>query len=975
MIREKAMNENIGIILLTETHISAEHTEAEVHMTGFEHYRSDRDGNARRGGVILYVRDDLASGCSVSGTGSIGNIEYLVLKVPILEVTIVAVYRPPSSSTCEFERVMMDIKCKIAEDHGNLPALVYAGDLNLPIIDWNKGKIQGGTIADKSQASFLLEFFEEYFMEQNVYQPTRINNILDIFATNVNELVSKITTEDTTMSDHKLVKIITNIVHEQDNIKEKSPHTNGLNALNFWHNDINWDKIREEFAATDWGHLFTDRNIDQMYDLMVVKITEICTKHVPIKKPKSGNRIPRDRRVLMRNRGNVKNRLLKSTCSAAIERLKLKLNDLELKLVESHTAERLREEREAVDRIKENPKFFFKYARDKSLVKKPIGPLMMGSGEYIAKADDMCEVLKGQFESVFSVPINSGCISDTLREPGPRCIEDIEFTTEDIVASIKTIKPTASPGPDGIPALLLRHCAEQLKNPIYSLFRISLDVGKLPEKLKQSKVVPVFKDGDRSNPANYRPISLTSHISKIHEKIIVKKLTIYLESMDLFNEAQHGFRAGRSCLSQLLDHYFTILSDLEGGSEVDVVYLDFAKAFDKVDYGILVQKLKRLGIAGQVLKWINSFLTGRMQKVSIGNSLSQAGAVLSGVPQGSSLGPLLFLIHIADIDEGLSFAKASSFADDTRIIGCIVDKIDRQLMQDDLQAVYQWAEGNNMKFNGKKFEELRYGIQETRSIPYLQPNGEPIETVDEVRDLGIVMSSTAVFDSQINTAAIKSNRQAGWVLRVFKTRQELPLMTLYKSLIRPHLEFCCQLWSPVRVGMIRKLESVQRSYTARISGIGHLNYWQRLEHLRLHSLERRRERYQIIYVFKVITSIVPNFSNQKFRIETVLSGRRGRSCVLPPLNTGTSARMQTIVDGSFSVRGAKLFNSLPKKLRNFEGSVDSFKNALDSFLSKVRDQPYTPGYHQSAPSNSLIDQVVQMKREGLLSPEFDEINM
>ena len=192
------------------------------------------------------------------------------------------------------------------------------------------------------------------------------------------------------------------------------------------------------------------------------------------------------------------------------------------------------------------------------------------------------------------------------------------------------------------------------------------------------------------------------------------------------------------------------------------------------------------------------------------------------------------------------------------------------------------------------------------------------------------------------------------------------MMTLYRSLVRPHLENCCQIWSPVRAGLVRRLESVQRSFTARIARIGHLNYWQRLAHLGLYSLERRRERYQVIYIYRIIKGEVPNFTCERFRISTLFSARRGRYCVIPPLSTNSSSKLKTIVDHSFAVRAAKLFNVLPKIIRSSESSTSSFKASLDSFLSSVRDQPLTPGYHQPAASNSLLDQVAHMRLEGLL---------
>ena len=346
--------------------------------------------------------------------------------------------------------------------------------------------------------------------------------------------------------------------------------------------------------------------------------------------------------------------------------------------------------------------------------------------------------------------------------------------------------------------------------------------------------------------------------------------------------------------------------------------------------------------------------------------------MLSGVPQGSSLDPLLFLIHIHDIDENLLFTTAATFANDTRLMGGIRGCEDKAIMQNDLEKIYAWANENNMQFNGNKFELIMYGESNNDAPPFSQPDGTSIRKVDEVKDLGVLMDNKLTFRAEIDRAYSKSNRQAGWIMRVFRTRAEISMITLYKALVRPHLKYACQLWSPLQLGLVRRLEVVQRSYTARIAGVGHLNYWERLQRLKLYSLERRRERYQVIYIFKILTGAVPNFSNARFRIRQTTSARRGRLCVVPPLNTGATARLKTITDHYFAVRGPRLFNVLPIKLRDFEGSVDTFKASLDSFLSKlkVRDQPEIPSYHQSSNSNSLVDQINQMKLEGLLLVDF-----
>ena len=195
---------------------------------------------------------------------------------------------------------------------------------------------------------------------------------------------------------------------------------------------------------------------------------------------------------------------------------------------------------------------------------------------------------------------------------------------------------------------------------------------------------------------------------KVFEKVIRSHIVSFMECQQLFNPNQHGFRGGRSCLSQLLSYFDKETWFLEHGKPVDVIYLDFAKAFDKVDIGVTLRKLKSLGIRGEVGRWLADFLTNREQTVLVDGSKSNPQPVISGVPQGSVLGPLLFLILIGDIDQNIASSFVSSFADDTRIGRQVEDTEDIRLLQADLKAVYDWAVRNNMEFNSDKFELLRY---------------------------------------------------------------------------------------------------------------------------------------------------------------------------------------------------------------------------------------------------------------------------
>ena len=300
------------------------------------------------------------------------------------------------------------------------------------------------------------------------------------------------------------------------------------------------------------------------------------------------------------------------------------------------------------------------------------------------------------------------------------------------------------------------------------------------------------------------------------------------------NPNQHGFRAGHSCLSQLLQHQDLITQLLEEGCNVDVVYLDFSKAFDKLDIKITLQKIHDMGITGKLFNWLQAFLSGRKQSVLVDGVKSDRVPVRSGVPQGSVIGPLMFLILLKDIDSETEFTHVASFADDTRIFSGVRNTEDIAHLQSDLEKVFEWARNNNATFNPDKFECVRYGPDETlkQSTSYLSGSGAPIPCVQHVRDLGVTMSQDASFTEHISLTTKSASLKCGWILRTFKTRERLALITLWKALVAPVLDYCSQLWSPSTPGLIQSLETVQSSFFNKIIGLSSLDYWEQLKVLK-----------------------------------------------------------------------------------------------------------------------------------------------
>ena len=760
---------------------------------------------------------------------------------------------------------------------------------------------------------------------------------------------------------------------KSENSNKKQQQEVSFYDLNFFSDDTDWNSLKQDLSAVNWNKLFLKSDPCDMMDTFLSTCLDISKEHVPLKHPsdkssKKGSKIPRHRKRLMRNRRNIHKQLLKVKSNDRIQELNKKLIEIEKNLQSSHDSERSANEKSAVGKIKSNPKYFYSYAKRFSKVKVGIGPLLDATKSLTACASKMSELLSDQYASVFSKPVMSDEEVKNLfpENDTSQNLCDVLFTESDIEEAIDELSENSSAGPDNFPAKLLKKCKVELATPICEIWRESLNAGIVPITCKSANIVPIFKGQgkSRAEAKSYRPVALTSILIKIFEKVIRKTMVAYFNEHELFNQNQHGFRSARSCLSQLLSHFDQVIKLLEEGKIVDVIYLDFAKAFDKVDIGLTLKKLRQHGIGGKLGRWLEAFLTGRIQQVIVDGHISESRNVISGVPQGSVLGPLLFLILIGDIDSDITKSFVSSFADDTRIGDGICSPEDMKLLQDDLHTVYKWAKENNMELNDDKFEHLRYLPTKSTippcDTPYQSSSETPIEQKVHLRDLGVTMSNDGTFKEYISVKVTRMKSTLGWILRTFRTREALPLLTLYKALVLSDHDYCSQLWNPCTVGLIQSLENVQYAFTRKIKSVQDLAYWDQLSALRLYSLQRRRERYIIIYVWKILEELVPNISSSNSAIcPARLNKRIGRRCHVPPISTTSPKSIQTIRESSFSVMGPNLFNCLPRYLRELtkaECTAPQFKAKLDDFLSTVPDQPLIPGYTQyrQCQSNSLV---------------------
>ena len=690
---------------------------------------------------------------------------------------------------------------------------------------------------------------------------------------------------------------------------------------------------------------------------------------------KTKNFIHRDARRLMRQKLNACRTLKKTTDPGKQETLRSKIKQIEEDLRKQTHKKRMNDENKARKDLDRSPIDFFNLVRKLTKKSDKVGPLKRSKE---TKNWPTCEIISSQYSKVFSTPREENKIEDPseffLQVNTPEVVTtspsltNFEINTQLIGEAIDKLPPKSAPGPDGISNYLLKQLKQEIIPVLYSLFTKSVETCTLPSQFLKAYVKPLKKTKKpRCEASSYRPVSLTSGLSKIFEHVIKKQVQSFLEENNKLRDNQHGFRPTRSCLSQLLSHYNNIILDLEQGKVTDVIYLDFAKAFDSVDIEILSKELKIIGINGKAGLWLHNFLSGRKQQIIAENQISKPANVLSGVPQGTVLGPLMFLIMINSLSDTELEAKITMFADDTRLSHGIKNKDDIKQLQADLDKVFVWQKLNNMQFNGDKFQHLSHGrsFKNNRAIPrgtYLDNDGDSIKTEISVRDLGIEISAASDFSIHINSTCKRARDKIAWIYRTFYARDVKFLAFMWRTYVQPILDYGCQLWAPYKQGEIKKLEDIFKNFSSRAQqhnkSTEKLHFWHRIVQYRVKSQQRRQERFRIICIWKILNNLSPNCS-----IMWNVSEANGILCNIPSSPYDASRRTKTLREGSFQVQGPALFNCLPLEIRAMSDcSLNSFKNALDSLIDLIPDTPSSQTYFpaptdrlNSTPSNSLVD--------------------
>lgn len=867
------------------------------------------------------------------------------------KVLVGCMYRPPNSCLNEPHSVNQAVinslkEARLVRKNLDCSSILVFGDLNYPHIRYEAVDVGGGTATrgytvetgSRSDESFL-NALEDNHLTQMVTFPTFSDTDQSV-ATNTLDLV--LTDEPERIigleKDHPLGHTPAGRAHVMLKWTFITASSRGANYKTqprpLW-SKANYAAISEMLNAHDWVTEFNSMTANDCFVSFLEAYQSACAKHIPMTTVVSREKdspwaTPAVLKVIDEKRvawwKHVSAGIMNKSKTLVAYRKARKLAFKVCKVA------KMQYEEDIVDRARRDPKLLYSYVRRRQATPDRIHGLKDTAGKLNMDDNAICRILNSSFQSVFtqepqgelpSFPDRSGMAPFKLDTRSM-------FETHDIEKRLEALDENKAIGPDDVHPRVLKNCAEAMARPLEQIYRRSLADRRTPELFKLANVKPIFKSGDKHDPANYRPISLTSIVCKVMEGIIREYMMGHLLSSNQLSGDQHGFLNKKSCVTNLLETYDIMSAAMEQGLPVDVIYTDFSKAFDTVPHRRLLLKLSAYGFKGEILEWIRDWLSNRKQRVKLGEHTSEWCQVTSGVPQGSVLGPLLFVVFINDLPDEMNH-KMKMYADDSKIIGVIKSFDDQRALQDDIDRGVKWSSIWLMHFNVKKCKVMHVGKCNKKRSAHVytmnDSNGvtqELQETVLE-RDLGVLISNDLKWRPQVEAAASRANRVHGIFKRVFQCRSPRLWQTLYKTYIRPHLEFAIQAWSPYLEKDIQVLEKVQRRVTKHIQGLSSLSYDERLRVLGWTSLRLRRERGDAILAFQHLHGNVEVELDWQWLLPTG-DGIRANDApriAMPPPTHNCQQR-----ENFFSLRVARIWRTLPHKIVN-SISLNKFKNAYD----------------------------------------------
>ena len=908
----------------TETKLDPSIESSNISIPSYILTRKDR--NRHGGGVAFYVRDTIHFVRKFEFETPLIEIIWIELSlVDNIKLLAGVCYRPPNQKSDVFDLFMSNLELsfeRIFESNGNYSSIILMGDFNDPCTSWE------GDHSLSQLRNNLLLLTKSYNFNQLILEPTRGENILDLLFTSVPDKITMVQVLDPIHDlDHCPFLAQLNIGTKQLLTASK------ISRHIFHYNNGDFVKLNSLISEVPWHSILSSDTDDNQYTFNKL-VGEMCCEcipnyHVkiyPNSKPgmtlkiknlfKKANKLHKRAQYTKRNIDIEKHksarRIAKSEWKKSQFNFYLNLN---LKLMDKETS----------------TKAWWKLNKIEMGISKRVAiPSLVQNGTILTDDEDKCEVLNNFLadQCRLNVPDHATFFINNEKSKlvsPPITLDNIIVLVNDVLSITKSLNINKSSGSDLVGNTVLNKCSESLALPLSILFNNSLQNSHFPTAWKRADIYPIFKKDDPQNCANYRPISLLSPTSKLLERLVYNKLYEFCQKNKLLTPRNSGFKRLDSTVSQLIHITNLIYKGLDDGKKIAAVFLDISKAFDSVWHEGLLFKLEKIGVKGKLLQWFYSYLFGRSQRVVLNGKCSKYLKITSGVPQGSILGPLLFLIFINDIVENIE-SYIFLFADDTSMIN-ISDSwnIVNETLNSDLLLLNNWSSKWLVDFNANKSVYMiisNSAFAAANNTVKLKLNDTPLSLVDTHKHLGLVFNSSLTWSDHVNFTCKRVSKRLGILYKFKNSLNRNILVKLYCSWIRPVIEYCSICYDNISVKDNLKLEKLQRRAAIICTGAqSRTDTLKLLAEVGWEKLCDRRRSAKLILMYKILNRLTPDYLHDDFINTQPANPRRAGRLTIP------FCRL-TKFRSSFFPSTVKIWNQLPNEIKIEATSIGSFKSRL-----------------------------------------------
>ena len=939
-----------GVVVLNETWLSKGIKDNEIFPNeSYKVFRLDRSldthpydpANPKKyrkngGGVIIAVRSDLDVQSTLIKVKCKAEILSVLLKFSDgRSMCITTLYRVGTLGDNNYDEVnsyLNKISCmKCVNKH------ILVGDINLNNTSWPDGTSTCG-IDNK-----FLGMFNDLGFDQLVNGPTHEDGkTLDLVLCNSNNIITNLNI----LPQNYICKSDHNGITLDINLKVKRKKCPKRKIYNF--KKANWNKLNEDLKNVPWGDYLKYNDAESAWNIFKSIFLKLCDMNIPKVTMKSKLQPPwfdSESYHLCRE---------KERWRAKFKKTKNPEDQLRFKAARKLFRQSMQEKQRSSLEDKDDPslmsKKFWSYVKSTSNSTRIPETVSYGN-KFRNKPVDQAEIFNDYFYDQFSSPSKYNIHINFQNDPN----HDFYISRFGVEKLLHNINPNKAAGPDGVHGKILKNCAKSLALPLSLLFTKSFKTGLIPSEWKSANVVPVFKKGEKISVKKYRPISLTCLVMKTFEVCIRDKLMDMCKGQ--INFQQHGFLAKKSCITQMVPFIDDLSCTLNNRSRTDVIYFDFAKAFDSVSHDIILCKLKyQYNIDGMMLKFLKNYLENRSQCVIIGGERSTMKPVISGVPQGSILGPLLFVLFINDMNECIKQpTKIALYADDTKLWREIKTFSDHIELQNDINSLLNWSNLNKMTFHPDKCKVLAVSNQRDREIFPFYDNFQYclgntcLNYVQSEKDLGVYISTNLTWTEQCTELISKGNSMLGLIKRTCNfTIDPKQRRALYLSLVRSKFEHCSVIWKPHNTTLENKLEAMQKRavkwiYSECFATYTPNEYLEKLEKVDLLPMAEKLAYSDLLLFHRIIHNDICIKLPPYIILSTAPNNNRGMNTRLFDALTESfdDLKLVSIVkpniiafEKNFFFRTHLKWNSLPLTIRILEGH-DQFKIALKKHLWNV----------------------------------------